>query len=170
MSPSRMFKGFVSEGGVRSPLVVKSPGTTSDPGAINHSFFHVRDILPTLLEAAGVEPPSQISGREVVAPQGSSVLELFTGEVQTPYAGAAQVGYELFGLKAFFVGNWKILWLPPPFGPGEWQIYDLSQDPGETNDLAEDSPQRLADMIALWEQYRIDNGVLDLGVSLPEVF
>ncbi len=170
MSPGRMFKGFVSEGGVRSPLVVKSPGTTSGPGAINHSFFHVRDILPTLLEAAGLEAPSRIGGREVVAPQGSSVLGLFTGEVQTPYAGAAQLGYELFGLKAFFVGNWKILWLPPPFGPGEWQLYDLSQDPGETNDLAGDSPERLAEMIALWEQYRIDNGVLDVGVSLPEAF
>jgi arylsulfatase len=165
-----MFKGFVSEGGVRSPLVVKSPGTTSGAGAINHSFFHARDILPTLLEAAGVEPPSQISGREVVAPQGSSVLGLFTGEVQTPYASAAQVGYEMFGLKAFFVGNWKILWLPPPFGPGEWQLYDLSQDPGETNDLAGDFPDRLADMIALWDQYRIDNGVVDIDPSLPEVF
>ncbi len=170
MSPGRMFKGFVSEGGVRSPLVVKSPGTTSGPGAINHSFFHARDILPTILEAAGLEAPSQIGGREVVAPQGSSVLGLFTGEVQTPYASAAQVGYELFGLKAFFLGNQKILWLPPPFGPGEWQLYDLSQDPGETNDLAGDFPERLADMIALWEQYSIDNGVVDVGVSLPEIF
>jgi arylsulfatase A-like enzyme len=161
MAPSRMFKGFVSEGGVRAPLVVKFPGTTLGPAAMNHSFFHVRDILPTLLEAAALEAPSQMGGREVVAPQGSSVLGMFAGEVQTPYAAAAEVGYEMFGLRSYFVGSWKILWMPPPFGPGEWQLYDLSQDPGETNDLAEDFPGRVADMIARWEQYKVDNGVLD---------
>ena len=150
--------------------MVKLPGAASNPGGINHSFFHVRDILPTLLEAAGLEAPSQIGGREVAALQGSSVLELFAGEVQTAYAGAAQVGYELFGLKAFFAENWKILWMPPPLGPGEWQLYDLSLDPGETRDLAGDFPERLANMIALWEQYTIDNGVLDIEPSLPDVF
>ena len=72
------------------------------------------------------------------------------------------MGYELFGMKAFFDGDWKILWMPSPFGPGEWELFNLTRDPGELNDLAEDQPDRLATMIASWEQYKEENGVLDI--------
>ncbi len=170
MSPSRMFKGFPAEGGIRSPFIAKLPGLQSNAGAINHSFFHVRDIMPTILDLAGVEPPSQIDGREVRALQGRSVLELLDGSAEAPYAGAAQVGYELFGLKAFFDGDWKILWMPPPFGSGEWELYNLAPDPAEMNDLASEQPERLQSMIELWERYKQENTVLDISsLDLSEV-
>ena len=57
MSPSRMFKAFTSEGGIRSPFLVKLPGEAANAGTMNHSFFHVRDIMPTILDVAGVSPP-----------------------------------------------------------------------------------------------------------------
>jgi arylsulfatase len=163
MSPSRMFKGFPAEGGIRSPFIAKLPGLQANAGAINHSFFHVRDIMPTILDLAGVEPPRQIDSREVRALQGRSVLELLDGSAEAPYAGAAQVGYELFGLKAFFDGDWKILWMPPPFGSGEWELYNLAPDPAEMNDLASEQPERLQSMIELWERYKQENTVLDIS-------
>jgi arylsulfatase len=46
----------------------------------------------------------------------------------------------LFGIRAYRLGDWKILQLPPPYGTGQWQLYDLSKDPGETNDLASRPP------------------------------
>ena len=98
--------------------------------------------------------------------QGSSVLGLFEGRSEAPSADAGRVGYELFGLKAFFDGDWKILWMPPPFGPGEWELFNLRQDPAELNDLGAESPDRLAAMIALWEQYKEANGVLDITFEL----
>ncbi len=168
MSPSRMFKGFTAEGGIRSPFLVKLPGEMRNAGTMNHSFFHVRDIMPTILDLAGLEHPQEIDGRQVVPMQGTSVLGLFGGEVETPSAEASLVGYELFGLKAFFVGDWKILWMPPPFGPAEWELFDLREDPAEMNDLSGEYPEKLAEMIALWEVYKEDNGVLDIALDLAE--
>ena len=170
MSPSRMFKGFPAEGGIRSPFIAKLPGLQTNSSAINHSFFHVRDIMPTILDLAVVEPPSRLDDREVRALQGQSVLELLDGSVEDPYAGAAHVGYELFGLKAFFDSDWKILWMPPPFGSGEWELYNLSVDPAEMNDLASEQPERLESMIEMWERYKQENTVLDISsLDLSEV-
>ncbi len=169
MAPSRMFKGFTAEGGIRSPFLVKLPGETPSAGTMSHSFFHVRDIMPTILEIAGIEHPREINGHRVVPMHGVSVLDLFAGNVEVPSAEVSQVGYELFGLRAFFDGDWKILWMPPPFGPGEWELFDLRRDPAEMNDLSGDYPDKLAEMIALWERYKEDNGVLDVALDLGEM-
>ncbi len=169
MSPSRMFKAFTSEGGIRSPCLVKLPGKAANAGTMNHAFFHVRDIMPTILDAAGVAPPIEIGGRKVQPLHGKSVLDLFAGHSQTAYAGADDVGYELFGLKAYFAGDWKILWMPKPFGTGEWELFNLKEDPAEMNDLSEQHSDRLEDMVARWEQYKKDNGVLDISLDLSIV-
>ena len=163
MSPSRMFKGFTAEGGIRSPFIAKMPGAQANAGSMNHSFFHVRDVMPTILDLTSIEAPGQIDGREVMALQGQSVLDLLDGSAEAPYEGADQVGYELFGLKAFFDGDWKILWMPPPFGSGDWDLYNLAEDPAETKNLAADHPQRLGSMIEMWERYKVENTVLDLS-------
>ncbi len=168
MSPSRMYKSFTSEGGVRVPLLVKLPGDADNAGTMNHSFFHVRDIMPTLLDAAGVAAVAEIDGRTVAPLQGQSVLDLFAGETETAYAGADQVGTELFGMRSYVSGNWKILRMPQPVGTGEWELHDLSEDPAEMNDLSATYPDRLNEMVALWEQYKTDNGVLDISHELPE--
>ncbi len=166
MSPSRLFKAFTAEGGIRAPLVIKLPGAMANAGAIDHSFVHVRDIMPTILAVAGVAPPREINGRQVVPMHGGSLLDFLEGNVAEPYAGASQVGYELFGMKAFFDGDWKILLMPPPFGRGEWQLYNLKDDPAEMVDLNDQHPDRLAEMIAQWEQYKETNGVLDVSFDL----
>ena len=166
MAPSRLFKAFTAEGGIRAPLIVKLPGAMPNAGEINQSFFHVRDIMPTILDVAGVGFTQKINGRSVVAMQGSSVADFISGNVKTPYSGADQVGYELFGMKAFFDGDWKILWMPPPFGPGDWQLYNLREDPGELVNLSDQHPERLVKMIAQWEQYKEENGVLEISYAL----
>ncbi len=166
MAPSRMFKAFTSEGGIKSPLLVKLPDKMAHAGTMNHSFFHVRDIMPTILDLAGLTHSEQFNGRKVRPMQGKSVLDLLEGKVATPYAEASQVGYELFGLKAYFVGDWKILWMPKPFGTGEWELFNLKQDPAELNDLSEQHPEKRKEMIARWEQYKIENRVLDISLDL----
>ena len=166
MAPSRMFKAFTSEGGIKSPLLVKLPGKMAHAGAMNHSFFHVRDIMPTFLDIAGIAHTEKFKGRKVRPMQGRSVLNLFTGKAKSPYSEAGQVGYELFGLKAYFVGDWKILWMPKPVGKGEWELFNLKQDPAEMSDLGTKYPKKVKEMVALWEQYKKDNGVLDISFDL----
>jgi len=167
MSPSRMFKAFPAEGGIRSPLLVKLPGKMANAGSMNHSFFHVHDIMPTILDLAKIEQPGQqFDGRQVRPMQGSSVLELFEGKVAAPPVKVSQVGYELFGMKAFFAGHWKILRMQKPFGTGNWELFDLQQDPAELKDLSTQHPAKLKELTAAWEQYKKDNGVLDISLDI----
>jgi arylsulfatase len=166
MSPSRMFKAFASEGGIRSPLIVKLPGAMTNAGSMSNNFVHVRDIMPTILDIADISHHKEFEDRAVRPMQGQSVLDYFSGEAKTPYAGAGQVGYELFGLKAYFDDNWKILLMPPPFASGEWELYDLAEDPAEMNDLSSKHPEKVEEMVRKWDQYKEDNMVLDAALDL----
>ena len=168
MAPSRMFKAFTAEGGIRAPLLVKLPETMPNAGTMDHSFFHLRDIMPTILDVAGIELTQNFNGRPVATIQGGSVLDFLSGKVESPYVGADQVGYELFGMKAYFDGDWKILWMPPPFGSGDWQLYNLIEDPGELTDLGDQQPERLVKMIGRWEQYKQENGVLEISYDFSD--
>ena len=165
MAPSRMYKGFTSEGGIKAPLLVKLPGKMANAGTMNHSFFHIRDIMPTILDVANISHPEQINGRQVIPMQGRSILDVFGGEAATPYAEASQVGYELFGMKAFFDGDWKVLWMPQPFGKGDWELFNVKEDPAELRDLSAENPQKLEELVGQWEQYKEENGVLDTSLD-----
>lgn len=70
-------------------------------------------------------------------------------------------GSELFGIRAYRLGQWKILKLPIPYGTGKWQLYDLSSDPGETKNLADSFPNRLQQLMDQWNTYASENGVVE---------
>ena len=161
MAPSRMFKGFPSEGGIRAPLLIKLPGEMKNAGQMDDSFMHIRDLMPTILDLADIEHSTEFNGREVEPMQGQSLLSYFAGEASEPYASAGEVGYELFGMKAQFDGDWKIIMLQEPFGTGDWQLYNVREDPGEINDLSAQYPEQRQALITLWEQYREDHNVLE---------
>ncbi|MDH4041099.1 MAG: arylsulfatase, partial [Gammaproteobacteria bacterium] len=57
-------------------------------------------------------------------------------------------------------GDWKLLVMPPPYASGQAELYNVAQDPGETNDRARDEPQRLESLLRKWQQYREENGVI----------
>ena len=165
MSPSRLYKGVTAEGGIRAPLLVKLPGKMSNAGKMSHSFFHIRDLMPTILDVANIRHQKQFDGRKVIPMQGRSVRELFNGSADSAYAGADQVGYELFGLKAFFDGDWKVLWMPKPFGKGDWELFNIKEDPAELRDLSSENPQKLKELVGQWERYKEENGVLDTSLD-----
>ena len=160
-----MFKGVTAEGGIKAPMLVKLPGKMANAGRMNHSFFHIRDIMPTLLDVANVSHKEEINGRKVIPMDGRSVLELFNGEAETPYTGANQVGYELFGLKAYFNGDWKVLWMHEPIGKGDWELFNIKEDPAELRDLSTENPQKLKELVGQWGRYKEENGVLDTSLD-----
>ena len=57
-------------------------------------------------------------------------------------------------------GDFKLLWLPEPFGTGDWQLYDLAHDPAEMSDLSKQEPKLRDEMTALWESYALETGVV----------
>jgi arylsulfatase len=71
------------------------------------------------------------------------------------------MGYELFEMKAYIKGKWKILRMPIPFGTGDWQLYDLEADPAETTDLSAKHPDIRASLFKAWLVYAEENQVYD---------
>ena len=161
--PFRMFKGYVTEGGIRSPLIIAGPGV-KQAGGINAAFLHVMDIAPTLYELAGAEHPSSKSDSKVAPLQGKSLVPLLTGKSESVRGDRDWVGWELFGNRAVRRGDWKILnLLRAAGGTGEWQLFNLKADPAETHDLAKDNPNQLKELVALWDEYAKKNGVILSG-------
>ncbi len=164
--PFRLYKGFVTEGGTRSPLIVSGPGVQG-AGEINkEAVLHVMDIAPTLLELAGVQYPSTFEGREIVPMQGKSWVGMLEGKTGSPRNPGDWLGWELFGNKAIRRGDWKITWLYEPFGTGDWQLFNLAEDPGEQYDLSEKNSGKKKELVALWDEYVKTNGVI-IGARGP---
>jgi arylsulfatase A-like enzyme len=159
-SPFRYFKSFTTEGGIRTPLIIKTPGNMKNAGQWNRSFVHVTDLMPTLLEYAGASYPQNYKGNKIHPYIGKSILPVLKGDSISVHS-ADGMGWELFEMKAYIKGKWKILRLPQPMGTGAWQLYDLEKDPGETTDLSAKFPKIKEQLIKAWKEYAIQNDVHD---------
>lgn len=160
MTPFRLFKGFTTEGGIRSPLIISGPGVVK-PGTRSDAFAHVMDISATILEVAGVDHPgTSYKGRKVEPLLGRSMLKVLNGKSDIVYDNDTAVSWELIGFRAVRKGEFKLVWLPLPFGNDDWQLYDLSKDPAEMNDLSKELPKLRKEMISIWNQYSEEVGVV----------
>ena len=161
--PFRGFKGYVAEGGIRSPLIVAGPGV-NHAGDINASVLHVMDIAPTLYELAGAQHPSKKPGSPIAPLQGKSLVPLLAGSADSLRGGSDWVAWELFGNRAVRQGDWKALnTLRAAGGSGDWQLYNLRRDLGEARDLAKANPEKLKALVGLWNRYAKQNGVVLTG-------
>jgi arylsulfatase A-like enzyme len=168
-APSRLHKAFTTEGGIRVVGFATWPGFARQ-GQIGTAFATVMDIAPTVLELACVaHPGTAYRGREVVPMRGRSMVTYLSDAADAVHDADTGTGWELFGRRAIRQGAWKALYLPAPYGPGAWQLYDLSRDPGEIDDLAASQPDKLAELLGLWDRYVEENGVVLDPVSVYEV-
>lgn len=210
-APSRLMKGFSTQGGIRVPFIIHYPPfhghPSSSPGSIIRQSTTVMDIAATVLDVAGIEHPVKTGessglfrGREVVGMKGKTWTGIFNkGEVchdeseplgwevssitldisvesqvksaidedLLPITIVANIfSPQLHGRAGIRLGNWKLTFVPPPFGPGKWQLYDLQNDPGEVFDLKDKEPERYKEMSALWDKYVEMNGVI-WGAPMP---
>ena len=166
MAPFRIYKGWTSEGGIRSPLIVSGPGVKGTDELNKKAILHVMDIVPTIMEFAGIEHPSTYKGHEVAPVQGKSWVGMLEGRTQSPRTASDWLGWELFGNRAIRQEDWKISWLYQPLGTGDWQLYNLAEDLGEQYDLSDKFPEKRKELIALWDEYVEMNGVI-IGERSP---
>jgi arylsulfatase len=166
MAPFRAYKGWVAEGGIRSPLIVSGPGVKGAGGLNKKAVLHVMDIAPTILELAGIQHPATYKGYEIEPMQGKSWVGMLNGSTQSPRGPSDWLGWELFGNRAIRQGDWKISWLYEPFGTEDWQLFNLTEDPGEQYDLSDKFPKKRKELIALWDEYVKTNGVI-IGARSP---
>jgi arylsulfatase len=160
MTPFSQYKGWVAEGGIRNALIVSGPAVKRPKGSINHGFMHVADIMPTLLEMAGAAYPATSNGQPVPALMGKSWGRVLSGQAESPRTEQDYVGWEIFGNRALRQGDWKLRWEFKPLGKGDWELFNLAVDPAERKDLAEERPDKLRALVALWESYVRTNNVI----------
>jgi arylsulfatase A-like enzyme len=168
-APFRLFKTFATEGGIRVPAIVKQVGGRRGQ---RDDFASVKDVAPTLLELAGVEHPSTYRGREVAPLEGTSWASFLAGDSDQVHVAGYTMGWELFGRRSIYQDGWKIVALWEPYGSESWTLYDLARDPGEADDLSKQYPEKLEELLAKWDDYARENGVIlpthDTGYGLVE--
>jgi arylsulfatase A-like enzyme len=161
-APSRLYKAYTTQGGIRTPAFIHYPKFARQH-SISHTFTTVMDITPTLLELAGVPHPGRhYKGREVADIRGRSWAPYLQEQHGTVHPADQVTGWELFGQRAIRQGDWKAIFIPRPLGPEAWQLYNLATDPGETTDLAAQEPEKLRTLLAHWDHYVAETGVIVL--------
>lgn len=159
-TPFRLFKTFVTEGGIHAPLIIAGPGVKRS-GALVPALLHATDLVPTFLELAGAEHPSKQAGSKLAPLTGKSIVPLLSGAVESVRTESDWLGEELFGNRAIRQGDWKLLNIRKSAGgTGEWELFNIKEDAGETKDLSNKEPARRKAMLALWDEYAKANGVI----------
>lgn len=156
MFPYKYFKAMTTEGGIKSPCIIKLPKYFQKNGVID-AFTHVTDLLPTFLDLSSSDYTKEKDPRFKTL-IGQSLTPLFKGD--TLKSRPEGLGYEIFGNRAYFSGDWKIVSSIPPFGDGTWELYKISDDPFERTNLALERTEKLNELILKWNRYSTDVGIV----------
>lgn len=158
-TPFRFYKAWTAEGGIRLPMVIAGPGV-KNAGAIKPALMHVTDLVPTFLELAGAQHPSE-TDKKLAPLRGKSLIPLLTGSTESVRTDKDWIGEELFGNRMVRQGDWKLCYiLKTAGGTGQWELFNLKTDPAETHDLSKEQPAKRKALLALWDEYVKQNGVL----------
>lgn len=157
-TPLRKYKIFVHEGGIASPLIVHWPKGISGAGRLcTDQVFHLIDIMPTLCEVAGVDYPREFEGRPITPGQGLSLLPWLRGEVSAPEERTLYWQHEINA--AIREGDWKLV-TSDDRDPSAWELYNLSEDRSEQEDLSARYPGKVAELEAKWRARAKSDSVL----------
>lgn len=159
-TPFRYWKAESFHGGIAAPTIVHWPaGMKSGKGSIVNEPCHFIDIMPTCIALAGAEYPSTYNGHSIkpLAAEGRSLLPLISGEGE--WNGERTLFWEHENGRAVRVGNWKMTSLRN----GGWQLFDLSTDYSETNNVAAEHPDKVREMKTLW-----NNWAKSVGLKVEE--
>lgn len=147
-TPLRDTKQSAYEGGIRTPLIARWPATIRKGGGLTRQPGHVMDIMATCLDVAETRYPKDFHGRMPVPMEGRSLVPVLRGE-QRP--GHDVIAWHCRRGRAIQMGDWKLV---RPADNRPWELYDLTTDIGETRNLAGQQPDRVALMVAKYEEWR----------------
>jgi arylsulfatase A-like enzyme len=166
-TPFQLCKQYTHFGGVRNPLVVHWPDGIKAKGELRHQFHHVTDMVPTVLEAIGIDAPAHVNSVQQEPVEGYAMNYSFD-DADAPTTHVTQY-YEMMGNRGLVHDGWKIAtyhgrkpWENKAawgFDEDHWELYDLTEDPSESNDLMKDRDRanlddpvvkRALDLIQLW--------------------
>ena len=166
-APSKLFKFYSSDGGIRVPLIFSGPNV---PAATTQSSFGmVTDILPTVMDLLNlpidgplIDNQTLENAPKAVALTGRSLGPVIRGNSTATYGPKDVMAIETAGNVALFKGAYKLARNLPPHGDRIWRLYNIEIDPGETQDLAATEPELLQDMKAEYQNYAKTYGVQEV--------
>jgi arylsulfatase len=154
-APYKMFKRYTLEGGIADPCIISWPKMTKSLGGqIRDQYHHAIDIMPTILDCLGIESPTFIKGYQQSPIQGVSMRYTF----DSPNASSTRHTqfYSMLGTRAVYHNGWKAVARhgaisgKSHFMDDRWELYHVEKDRTEVNDLAEDNPEKLKELVATW--------------------
>ncbi len=158
MTPLSGFKIMTSEGGTRAPLIIRYPKKVAT-GQITDAFVCVLDVVPTLLDLAGVvAQPSD----NLAALGGRTMVPLLAGSSKEVHDSSEVFAIEIAGNTAVYRGEYKLVRNLPPFGDKEWHLYNFRLDPTEANDISSTNPDLVKTLTAAYADYIKKHGVVEV--------
>lgn len=146
-TPFRLSKGTSHEGGIATPAIASWPAVIEPGTTASDQAGHVIDIMATCLDATGVTYPSSYEGRKVLPLEGASLLPTFRGRQRT---GHRALFWDHGGNRAVRMGKWKLAGLRHQ---REWELYDMEADRTEMNDLGNQYPDKVEQLVQLWNTW-----------------
>jgi len=170
-TPFQYFKQIVHRGGIQDALVVHWPDGINASGEIRDQYHHITDIGATILDVTATPFLEELDGEEQMSLDGVSMAYSFDAP-DAPTQHPEQY-YELFGNRAIYQDGWKavtihgnrmpwILASVSPFEDDVWELYNLNEDFSEANNVADENPEKLAELQARWEELAWENNVYPL--------
>jgi arylsulfatase A-like enzyme len=144
-TPFRRHKTWVHEGGIGTPLVVHWPRGIAAKGELRQTPAHVIDFVPTALELAGIERPKQHNGEPIPPAPGKSLIPAFGKDTRID---RESLWWLHEGNRAVRVGDWKLV----AAKDDPWELYDLSTDRAEQNNLAAKMPDKVKELEGVWQR------------------
>jgi len=151
-TPFRLYKHWIHEGGIATPLIMHWPAGIADRGGIRHSPGYLPDIMATLLDVTGVPYPAQWEGNDIAPLEGHTLRPVFQAETDS----RPPMFWEHEGNAAVRIGKWKLV----KKYPEPWELYDMDADRTELQNLAQVHPDRVREMAALYDEWAARCGVI----------
>lgn len=151
-TPFRLYKRWVHEGGISTPLIVSWPAGGLADGTVLHAPHQLTDLAPTLLEATGVPALAERAGTPMPHLPGVSMLAALRGG----NAVAHDLYWEHIGNAAVRRDDWKLV----REHEGPWELYDLRTDRGEQHDQAAARPDVVSELEGAWQRWADEVGVI----------
>jgi len=145
-TPFRLYKHWVHEGGISTPLIVHWPARVRAGGQLRTQPGHLIDIMATSVDVSGAEYPTEYRGNRIIPMQGRSLVPAFDNK---PIQRDEGLFWEHEGNRAVRKGDWKLV----SRYPGKWELYNMKQDRTEMNDLFEKRPEIAKELVKLYNDW-----------------
>ena len=159
-APFRYYKHWVHEGGIATPLLVRWPAGTANPGRTVREPGQLTDLMATFVDVANAQYPARREGVSVLPMEGISLAPTFAGESlqQRP------LFFEHEGNRAVRLGRWKLV---ERFAGDGWELHDLASDRAEATNVAAANPDQVAELVGLYQEWATRVGVLPWPLLEP---